>query len=144
MSTRDGRWEIREEGGELGQAETARWAGAGRRWRRRVGEAVGSRVETERRAAASGGGGDEARVPPRPLRVAYIPAGRRANSGPATASRPTASWLLDGLLAWAEFSRVKWATPFWCRVRANTACRDLGPDTAHHRVVPTLTIRPSC
>jgi hypothetical protein len=110
--------------------------------RRRGGRVTGG--DGEAGGGQRGGGGDEARVPPRPLRVAYIPAGRRANSGPATASRPTASWLLDGLLAWAEFSRVKWATPFWCRVRANTACRDLGPDTAHHRVVPTLTIRPSC
>jgi hypothetical protein len=37
----------------------------------------------------------------------------------------------------------KWVT-FSCRVRAGTTCRDRGPDTAHHRVVPTLTLRPSC
>jgi hypothetical protein len=33
---------------------------------------------------------------------------------------------------------------FSCRVRADTTCQDRGPDTAHHRVVPTLTLRSSC
>jgi hypothetical protein len=34
--------------------------------------------------------------------------------------------------------------PFSCRVRAGIACRDRGPNTARHRVVPALTLRPSC
>jgi hypothetical protein len=38
----------------------------------------------------------------------------------------------------------RWAITFSCRVRAGTACEDHGPDTARHRVVPTLTLRPSC
>jgi hypothetical protein len=51
---------------------------------------------------------------------------------------------------WMGLFRVKWATivfkwvAFSCRVRAGTACRDRGPDTAHHRVVSALTLRPSC
>jgi hypothetical protein len=53
------------------------------------------------------------------------------------------------VFGWAAFV-FKWAVivfkwvVFSCRVRAGTACRDRGPDTAHHRVVPTLTLRPSC
>jgi hypothetical protein len=38
----------------------------------------------------------------------------------------------------------RWATDFPCCVRAGTACRDRGPDTTHNRVVPALTLRPSC
>jgi hypothetical protein len=37
----------------------------------------------------------------------------------------------------------RWAA-FSCRVHANTACQDRGPDTAHYRVMPTLTLRASC
>jgi hypothetical protein len=53
------------------------------------------------------------------------------------------------VFGWASFV-FQWATivfkwvAFSCRVRASTACRDRGPNTAHHRVVPALTLRPSC
>jgi hypothetical protein len=46
------------------------------------------------------------------------------------------------VLRWAA-DMSRWAA-FSCRVHANTACRDRGPDTAHYRVMPILTIRPSC
>jgi hypothetical protein len=55
--------------------------------------------------------------------------------------RPVFGWA-SFVLQWATIV-FKWVA-FSCHVRAGTACRDRGPDTAHHRVVPALTLRPSC